>query len=531
MRQSSLRKFIFSISAVNVLLLTAVFVSIKFSANIIGFQLISILIFAVTIAVLLLSAKQRKPENVFSATLFAVCIPSDIFRYLAVLFAALIVLLFLKRNKDSIPTLQKTWKIFIILLLYIFLIYFAFSFYYDDYWSLPLYLVTFLSYPLFAFSFFGSYITNVEIYKIIRFFITFLFAHVLLVAVFPLLSLNYYQYSSALSSITYFLWMLGINLAKVQGFTGDVHYGIFNTSIDVGFVSAILLVFSLCYYFLCKKRSYFLIAIIAMWVYTLSDTKLTYAVTFFGILISLWQLRNSVKIAFIRYVPYLFTLVIALFVIFSFSSIVDFFKGMTATYTKNVSNPKYLLYQRCIQENINNPLSFFVGRGPGTFGSRVSNARASKVLVKNEIKLPDFVPTLTTPEYEEIMYGLYTEDFLRQSKSGALMNPFASIIGIVMELGLIGTLLLGVFFYKTITIANKMINMQNVEMHWKAFAVTVNFCILYFLYASFFDQYFENPVCATIFWAFIALLFVQYRYLSNFKKSTVENSSDHTISK
>jgi len=57
---------------------------------------------------------------------------------------------------------------------------------------------------------------------------------------------------------------------------------------------------------------------------------------------------------------------------------------------------------------------------------------------------------------------------------------------------------------------NKFIE-ETTSLLWKAYAFVVIFAILYMIWGSIFEQYFEVPAAAMFFWSFIAIFLLKYR--------------------
>lgn len=158
-------------------------------------------------------------------------------------------------------------------------------------------------------------------------------------------------------------------------------------------------------------------------------------------------------------------------------------------------NPKAQLFSRTAKLLGQNSLETWIGYGPGAFGSRAASIRATDVLYKEENRLPSFVPPHTAPAYASVAYDLYTSEILEtvKFKSAALTNPFSSLLGIVAEYGLIGTVVVGTFFIIVAGAAFRAWSITALAPEWRAAAATAGFAIPYLMGISPFDTYFEQP--------------------------------------
>ena len=70
------------------------------------------------------------------------------------------------------------------------------------------------------------------------------------------------------------------------------------------------------------------------------------------------------------------------------------------------------------------------------------------MLFKEQSQLPSFIPAHTGDSYRSVAYDLYTSEIADQARyrSGALTNPFSSLVGIFAEYGLAGSVVVLGFF-------------------------------------------------------------------------------------
>lgn len=96
-------------------------------------------------------------------------------------------------------------------------------------------------------------------------------------------------------------------------------------------------------------------------------------------------------------------------------------------------NPKVQLIVRTAERLGRNDLNTWIGLGPGAFASRAATIRATDVLYKETAQLPAFIPAHTGDSYRAAAYDLYTSEVAATAtfRSGALTNPFSSLVGIL----------------------------------------------------------------------------------------------------
>jgi len=438
-------------------------------------------------------------------------IPSDIFRFLllgiAVIFLALLCP---KKIAYFGQDLLLLTKVFVILVAYLGLTSIAFVGYNSDLWSFLLYLITFLSYPICAFLLLRIDLSDDDIFFMLKVLLTVIFSHLISVLLYPLILGSINDYTSAVGSLMAFANSLGMSFPVDDYPWGDWHMSSLSSSNIVGLISSIFGVFCLFCALFKEKVYYYLLMGLSFLIYIMTDTKHTYAITIIGIYLLLWWVHLLINKWWVNLFLYIGAFV--LFIIFSINmiNIWNSLDNIERKYTEDVQNSKYELIQRSVKLIKEHPMAFLVGRSPGTYGSRIASSRAGDVIAKKEIKLPSFIPNRASSDYAWAMDGLYTETILVQSKSGAMQNPFASMIGIVMEMGIIGGLLFFFILYSIFIFCNKFIK-ETTSLIWKAYAITVMFAILYMIWGSIFEQYFEVPAAAMFFWSFIAIFLLKYR--------------------
>jgi hypothetical protein len=159
-------------------------------------------------------------------------------------------------------------------------------------------------------------------------------------------------------------------------------------------------------------------------------------------------------------------------------------------------NPKIQLYTRTAALMKPGELHTWIGYGPGAFASRAASSRATGALFKAEDKLPGFIPPFTPPAYGRTVSDLYTANIVATSRdrSDVLTSPFSSLVGIVAEYGLLGTLLVGWFFVSLMRLGVRTWRRPDSGDGWRATGAALAFSILLLAVLSCFDSYFEQPV-------------------------------------
>ncbi len=157
-------------------------------------------------------------------------------------------------------------------------------------------------------------------------------------------------------------------------------------------------------------------------------------------------------------------------------------------------NPKTQLVIRTTRLMGENDLQTWIGHGPGSFATRAATIRATDVLFKEANRLPAFIPPHTGQSYRSVAFDLYTFDIADQARyrSGALTNPFSSLVGIIGEYGLAGSLLVFGFFLG-LARAGYRLWRSDAEPGFRAAGATIGFALPLFILLGIFDSYFEQP--------------------------------------
>ncbi len=158
-------------------------------------------------------------------------------------------------------------------------------------------------------------------------------------------------------------------------------------------------------------------------------------------------------------------------------------------------NPKLRLVLRTEERLSKDPLALAVGYGPGSFASRAATIRATDVLFKAESQTPSFIPPHTGDTYGDVARGLYTSAIARSSRfrSGALTNPFSSLVGIIAEFGLVGSAAM-LCLFGTLTWRGYQCWQDTGQTALvRAAGAGVGFAVPLLVFAGAFDSYFEQP--------------------------------------
>jgi hypothetical protein len=158
-------------------------------------------------------------------------------------------------------------------------------------------------------------------------------------------------------------------------------------------------------------------------------------------------------------------------------------------------NPKVQLYARTAAQMKPDQLHTWVGYGPGAFASRAASSRATGALYKEETRLPSFIPPFTPPAYGRTVYDLYTASIVATTRyrSTVLTSPFSSIVGIVAEYGLLGSLLVGAFLVALVREGALAWRDTERPARWRSAGAVLAIAIPLLVVLGLFDSYFEQP--------------------------------------
>ena len=158
-------------------------------------------------------------------------------------------------------------------------------------------------------------------------------------------------------------------------------------------------------------------------------------------------------------------------------------------------NPKTQLVLRTARVLGQNDLQTWIGHGPGSYATRAATIRATDVLFKEESRLPSFIPAHTGESYRSVAYDLYTSEIADQARyrSGALTNPFSSLVGIFAEYGLVGSIVVLGFFGALARAGYRLWRRSDAAPALRAAGATLGFAMPLLVLLGIFDSYLEQP--------------------------------------
>lgn len=177
-------------------------------------------------------------------------------------------------------------------------------------------------------------------------------------------------------------------------------------------------------------------------------------------------------------------------------------------YAVGDENHKLVYIQRAIDVKNRNLLQYLIGTGPGTCGSRTSNARASDVLWKDPKKfsLPGFIPKHSSKYTKFFLGDLYTPKYaFAKWRSALLGNPFNSFASIFIEFGLIGYLVFLMIPISNTRFCVQILNGPSVRASDKAWTFGLIIFGASLVIVSFVDQILERAVAMYLFWFIMAI--------------------------
>lgn len=160
-------------------------------------------------------------------------------------------------------------------------------------------------------------------------------------------------------------------------------------------------------------------------------------------------------------------------------------------------NQKAKLYNRAFVEmQKEDPWLWWIGTGPGTFASKASNTLAYDVMYKENQKIPEFIPAISSPWTKRYMSDLMTKEFTEQIQfiSALLSLPTSGIVSLKFELGWPGLLLYFTCIFIQVVLLIHAGNKHDSKIrNW--IWIWALFWLLFSL-MMFFDNYQEQPVIA-----------------------------------
>tara|TARA_B100000378_G_scaffold206253_1_gene169514 strand:+ start:17870 stop:19333 length:1464 start_codon:yes stop_codon:yes gene_type:complete len=429
----------------------------------------------------------KKNYNIFLiAGVYSLCMNSELVYYV---YSILVIILVFTINKNytlmSFKKAKNKFKIFIIFLV---IMYNVQLFYNYSLLSLPLFIITFLS-PIAIFFLIGKLPKD-------QISIAYIINNILMIAVAQLLIAFVFQaiptgIGAILGRPTYG--------DRLQGTTGSsTNLSILLTCSILPFVLGIR---SANY----KRKEKLLIiiisiAFIAMIFLNDSKTYLYAVVLAFIILVFLNKFFMNAR----RATPILASLVIITSLLFSMRIIDNTLNKIERDYRDYISGSysaktQYYLYS--FSFDVRPFYEYIFGTGPGTNGSRASNALAYDVMYKKEntVTLPSFIPPSSSDFTKKYLSGLFTEDYAENSgnRSATLGNPFNSICALFVEFGVVGFILFSMFLFSLVK--------TSLVQSDSGLSTAVFFIFLANLIIAFLIQTFETPMAMHFMYLFFGL--------------------------
>lgn len=336
----------------------------------------------------------------------------------------------LEKNRYPIITIYNRMKLLILYCVILYIIQFFIS---PSPFSLPFFFLTFLSYFLLTFYIWKNPFGEKKLSKLI-------------------MGISYIGISQAF--IALFIQAIPVGIGTIlnsPGF-GDNLVGTSNS----GTTSSSVMLFSIIplLFFVLKdlKKITEYIGVILLITFVLFVVYLSDAKTIlFATLLALMMRYVLVNFVFklIKPSKALFIGIASIFLVFIATN--DINKIITdrvpefELYTEGYFNSKYVYYAKTFDYATRDPITFVLGTGGGTNGSRAANALAYDKLAKSEnsTKVPSIIPAKTNEFTEKHISNLYDEEYIERlfTVSAIVASPFNSICSLFIELGIIGSLL------------------------------------------------------------------------------------------
>ncbi len=436
------------------------------------------------------------------------------------LLLVFILLLLLYRKKKKLKFKKEVMKIawyFFLLFIYLFILYIAYQGNYSDFYTFPLFFITFFSYIVIGILNLFIKWNEQESLIMKRIIYGFVIAQTLVIYITSVIN---YDFRMLLTGIIPFVSLKGIKCTY-----GDYHTGLLMLcNLSTIYFLILFIIFNTFVIYRFKKYKslkYLLlpINIYILWGCIMPETKHALA----GIFISIFAFGIMILFKFKRnnFIP-IFLLIILLAFAYSKSESIFHHINIHNIFTIKRGDHNYHLHskirliRRAIRLIKKKPFMIITGYGPGTFGSHVSFRRMNNIYQSNSDKLPDLIPMLENRDYKMAMEGLFDSrinSFI--NRSGAIMLPFMSTIILFMEFGLFGLTFFILAFFKIYKLSFAVLFSSSKNLLSKINSLVVIFMIPYMFTISFFDKYFEYPQVMLLFYLTISLVLIDYNLLSN----------------
>jgi hypothetical protein len=365
-----------------------------------------------------------------------------------------------------------------------------------DLWSLPVFILTFLTPWLLLFVARAAPWTAGELAVVIGAYCAAGAAQLAPALIKPVLTGNLDAYGVPLLPLQ--LTRLGLLQSLASGRAADVTTGTAESAHHLGIAMLLLVVLLASVALASKRRIVTPLLLVVLFVFMMTDSKHVILSAIPAGLIYTWLVIRPARSRAWRRRVRAGLLVLGLTVgPWVAVRVADFaVNGLWRPYVVLATiNPKVQLFIRTGHLLARNDVTTWIGLGPGSFATRAATIRASDVLFKEGNRLPSFIPPFTSPAYRSVVYDLYTSAIVATARyrSGALTNPFSSLIGIVGEYGLLGTIVVAGFFYLLARAGFRRWRDATADPLWRAAGATVGFAIPLLVVLGIFDSYFEQP--------------------------------------
>ena len=364
-----------------------------------------------------------------------------------------------------------------------------------DAWSLPVFILTFLSPWLLLFVARSSTWTRQDLSTVLAVWLALSAAQLIPAFVKPVVvgQLGAYTIPFSIFEVTGVAFLR--SLAATEAY--DLTSGTTDSAHHLGILLFLAVVFLIAV-MVERRRAMLLLPLAVLYAFLMTDSKHVLAAAVPAGAVFIWKVVRPVVDSRVRRGVFVATLLVLAvagpYMAVRAARIVR--DGVWRPYVSLVSlNPKVQLYKRTTELIARNDLNTWIGYGPGSYATRAATIRASDVLYKEGNELPAFIPAHTGQAYRSVAYDLYTMEFadLVRFQSGVLSLPFSSIVGIAAEFGLLGTLLVVMFFGVLCKSAYDVWDDRQQAGVIRAAGATAGFAVPFLLVLGLFDSYLEQP--------------------------------------
>jgi hypothetical protein len=273
--------------------------------------------------------------------------------------------------------------------------------------------------------------------------------------------------------------VLGIIQARAYDFApGDWTTGSLPHAHILGFYTAYSILFA--FLFFSRKTTLFLVVFL-LTAHYLSNTLQFSASILVGILIYFLFYSNFFVLLRLMMVSVMVVLVLPFFIYLS-----QFFFQEGPTLASLQYVPKVQGYMTIPRVFGDYPHVLLLGTSPGTYSSRAAVSLASPRILSKDSKENPIVEN--SPYLVKYLAPYYSPEFYATlGNTGTFYTPFSSVLGIIIEYGLIGCLLFILLFRNIIKLNKKILKVHNIG--------AVNIILTFALIMVFFyDTWFEHSM-------------------------------------